>query len=479
MTDKTQQLNQKPPLPKLTERERNYCLTVLSLLKVNGKPASEMLTESQLCIFAALVIRRHSRVEVLMGTQAGKSLTVGLAVVVLSALLGEEVVIVAPSGEKALIIMRYVIEHLGDNPIFASKLEAKSKLDRLRLEESKKRIRFNTGGSVFIVSTDEKNGKKKLESAMGQGATITIADESGLISDETEATIFRMMAGKGDKATYVKIGNPFYSQPPHSHFYESWNDPTYHRIFADHNVLLKEGRYTQQFMDEAIGKPMFSILYACEFPDTTVMDAEGYVPITSWDGVRLEQIKARKIIEEAKQKGEHPRLGVDVGAGGDDTVLTVRNNGKAAVLWKGKTPDLMEVVRQVEAAIALGIRPCDTFIDDIGVGRGVTDRLREKGLMVVAVNVGDRAIDNPDSFANLKAEMTWSLKEWLATGTLDEENKAGWQVLTQIRTKTASDRKLAVEPKSRLRSRLGHSPDTVDSLVLTFFPRVKADIEWI
>jgi hypothetical protein len=475
-----ERLNPKPELPRLTERERAFCSGVLELMKVNGRPASEMLTESQLRIFSALVIRRHRRVQVLMGTQAGKSMTVALAVVVLTALLGEDVVIVAPSTEKALIIMRYVIEHLGDHPIFFSKLEAKSKLERLQLEESKRRIRFRNGGSVFIVSTDEKNGSKKIEAAMGQGASVVIEDESGLISDDTEATIFRMLAGKGEAATYVKVGNPFYSQPPCSHFYASWFDPAYHRIFADYEVLLREGRYTPEFVEEARRKPMFSVLYACEFPDTSVTDGEGYTPIVAWDTLTLAAHTAKEVLASARAKGGHPLLGVDVGAGSDETVRVVRFGDMAAVIGRGKTPDLMGVVRLVEADMAMGILPRDTFIDDIGVGRGVTDRLREKGKPVVAVNVGEAAKLNPDSFANLKAEMTWAMREWLvAGGKLDRANEAGWRAIPQIRTKPASDRKLAVEPKDSLRARLGHSPDVADALILTFFPSRPVTLEWI
>jgi hypothetical protein len=128
-------------------------------------------------------------------------------------------------------------------------------------------------------------------------------------------------------------------------------------------------------------------------------------------------------------------------------------------------------------AIGLGLRACDTFVDDIGVGRGVTDRLREKGIMVVAVNVGAGAMLDPDTFANLKAEMTWAMKQWLKAGTLHD--KDDWTAIPHIRTRTANDRKLAVEPKETLRSRLGHSPDIVDSLVLTFYPIKKVSVEWI
>lgn len=98
------------------------------------------LTEGQVDIFEAIVFRISNRLEILTCTQYGKSLTVALAALVLSCIVGRLVSIIALTNDKAKLIMRYYIEHLGDDPLFYTQLEKNTKLERLKQEESKERI---------------------------------------------------------------------------------------------------------------------------------------------------------------------------------------------------------------------------------------------------------------------------------------------------------------------------------------------------
>ena len=57
-------------------------------------------------------------------------------------------------------------------------------------------------------------------------------------------------------------------------------------------------------------------------------------------------------------------------------------------------------------------RPHKVFIDCIGIGAGVVDRLHEMGYeCVVGVNVA-RAANNPDQFLNLRAELWSEMRDW-------------------------------------------------------------------
>ena len=69
---------------------------------------------------------------------------------------------VAPTSEKAKEIMRYYIQHLGDNRMFFKQLDAKSRLDRLKQEESKLRIVLNNGGGIYTLSVDQRNYSKSI-----------------------------------------------------------------------------------------------------------------------------------------------------------------------------------------------------------------------------------------------------------------------------------------------------------------------------
>lgn len=415
--------------------------------------------------------------EIICSTQYGKSLWVALAALILTCVFGKVVVIVAPSKDKAKIIMRYYIEHLGDNPIFYTKLEKNSKLEKLRMEENKERIMLNNGGGIFVISTDEKNSKKSLEAAMGQGAEIVIGDEFCLVGDNTEATVYRMIAGKGPDACYIKIGNPFYSAPPNSHFLKTWLQPEkYHRIFIDYHQAIREGRYNEEFIAEARNKPLFDILYECLFPDLSVMDANGYrllvLPTQIKFGVTPEiilQLMNKHREENGGKMKVRPKLGCDVGGGGDKNVRVLRWGKFAAVTGTNKSNDTMTNVTEIENdMIKFGILAEDVNIDDIGIGRGVSDRLKEKGHPVNAVNVGEPAVYAPESFANTKAELCWEARKWCLEEDTRLDKRDEWVQLTWLKYKTLSDRKVIMEPKTDLKARTGQSPDFAEAFYLTF-----------
>jgi len=164
--------------------QRNVCMKLLSLFKVGDKTADQVMTEGQIEIFYELIFRPHKRLQILCSTQYGKSFTVALACIIISCIQKEVVAVIAPTNEKAKIIMRYYIEHLGDSPIFAAQLEKDTKLERLRMEESKERIILRNGGGIYVLSVQAGNSQKGMEAAMGAGCIVAgskITTDKGLI----------------------------------------------------------------------------------------------------------------------------------------------------------------------------------------------------------------------------------------------------------------------------------------------------------
>ena len=219
---------------------RKKCEPLLKLLKLNNQTADIALTDGQVEIFHDLIFRPKNREHIITSTQYGKSRVVAMACVIIACIQKEYVSVVAPTNEKAKIIMRYFIEHLGDNILFYSQLEKNSKLERLRMEENKERIIMRGGGGIYIVSIQAGHTRVRIEAAMGLGSKICIQDESCLIPDAAEATIFRMIAGYKD-AFYCNIGNPFYNIPPYTHFWKSWHDDNYKKVFINYEQGIKEG----------------------------------------------------------------------------------------------------------------------------------------------------------------------------------------------------------------------------------------------
>src|SRR3990167_2154831 len=325
------------PIP---PKERKICLTLLSLFVIEGKKASAVVTEGQLSIFHSLLFPPKQRIIIVVSTQYGKSLMTALACIILSCVKREMVSVVAPTDEKAKIIVRYFREHIYDNILFSSQLSAGTEREKFVKEVTKERIVLRGGGGIFPVSAQTGNTGKTLEAAMGLGSKIVIGDEFCLVPDTTEATIFRMIAGQGEDALYVKIGNPFHREPPYTHFWDSWNDPRYHKIFIYYRQGLAEGRYTESFIAEARKKPLFPILFECKFPDIDVMDEKGWMPLLTRKEVEIAMDGA----EQLDYVGEKV-FGADPADGGiDEAVAVVRSINVAKIEFASPNVDVMEFV---------------------------------------------------------------------------------------------------------------------------------------
>lgn len=449
--------------PTIPNEQRAICLKLLSLFTIDGERADKQITEGQLSIFHSIVFRPKDRVQILTATQYGKSLIVAIACVVVSCIQGEVVSVVAPSNEKAKIIMRYFIEHLGDSVMFYSQLEQNTKLDRLRQEESKERIIMKNGGGIFVVSANVGNSRKTIESAMGLGSKIVIQDESCLIPDDTESTIFRMIAGKKD-AFYCKIGNPFYRTKPYTHFWESWNDPAYYKVFIDYKQGLQEGRYQQKFIEEAIKKPNFMVLYECMFPNEDLEDQHGYTPLLTTDEIELAMADTKNI----PMFGEK-MLGADVAASGlNESVIVVRGQNIAEIRFGSSKIDPLEFAGRVILTIKDDkLKTANCWVDDIGVGATFPSLLREQGQPIMGFTGGEQAIDQRN-FINKRAEAFWKLRHWVRSGGKLRADER-WYQLSDVRYKADSRTgRLKIMSKDEMRRYGIPSPDVADALMMTF-----------
>jgi hypothetical protein len=369
---------------------------------------------------------------------------------------GELVSIVAPTNDKAQIIIRYFIQHLSDSHFFFSQLEKESSVEKLQMETTKDRIILKNKGGIFTLSVQAGNTQKGFQAAMGEGSKIVIQDESALIPDDIEATIFRMIAGKKD-AVYIKIGNPFYR----NHFYKSSRDPNYHQIFIDYKRGLAEGRYNQQFIDEAGKKPFFDILYGCVFPPEDMTDASGYT-----------RLFPDSLLERAQRKGVasygEKRLGGDIAEGGGDyNAFVLRTANLAKVIAKFQTSDTMLAAGSfVQYGREFDVFDHNWFVDSLGVGKGVYDRLTEQKYTPYNIRFSERAHDHKQ-FANVRAECYWAAFKWLNEGGTLEPHW-DWDQLASIRYKVDSSGRIQIQSKKEM-LKLGHSsPDVADAFVSTF-----------
>ena len=112
-------------------------------------------------------------------------------------------------------------------------------------------------------------------------------------------------------------------------------------------------------------------------------------------------------------------------------------------------------------------RPARIFVDSIGIGAGVVDRLLELGLPVVGINVGESPAGR-ERFINLRAELWWRAREWLEKlDTKITHDQLAIQLMSVTYTYT-SNNKMRIETKEHLLDRGLPSPDVADAFILTF-----------
>lgn len=157
--------------------------------------------------------------------------------------------------------------------------------------------------------------------------------------------------------------------------------------------------------------------------------------------------------------------GVDPAAGGkDSTAIVLRQGRKVLKAWRFKRPDTMEIVgRCVDVLNEYKVDMM--FVDAVGLGLGIYDRLVELGYKDRVMDVkASRKADNPEAYFNKRAEMWDRMSEWLDNGADIPDSDVFEGDLLMLKAEFDSSRRLKMQSKAKLNS----SPDLADALSFTF-----------
>ena len=427
-----------------------------------GKPFEA--TNGQAEIFAVIASMAFPRVFITAYTQYGKSDVAGQAILTRASTIPEKIAIVAPTNKKAGIIMGYLIDHTFDNEYTKRKFQIgnNESEERIRRERNKEHLTYRCKdgiGEVYTLSAEGRRTKDIINALLGFGARRVLIDESPLLSAEHYTSILRMIGGHKD-STLIEIGNAI----NRNHFYKASRDPAYKKIKIPYLQGVEEGRQHLSYFEEMQRKMpthLFKALYECEFPSADDMDSEGYMPLLTEDDLD------RAYVEKIDLFGDR-MLGVDVAAGGrNKSVIVLRGRNGAKVALESESSDTMGLVGTILKLVDdHEIEPKNIFIDALGVGKGVYDRLVETlGEEVQGINFGNKSLS--DDFADMKAQMYWGAAEWILHGGKLERHHR-WEELIDNRFKYQSEKKIRIISKDELMKRGVESPDYGDALALTF-----------
>jgi len=266
----------------------------------------------------------------------------------------------------------------------------------------------------------------------------------------------------GDNDRFLAIGNP---TDPASRFKSVCDSPLWNvlRLSAeDHpnvveNKQIVPGAVTKQWVDER--------LFEYGGRDTALYRARvrGLFPEQGSD-----MLISLADVERAQKRWKQPQgipvaVGCDVARfGSDETVfIDIHADGTVAMPQSFHGNDTMQTAGRLKVSNAL-----KKGLDDAGVGGGVTDRLKELNVAILAYNGGESANDK-ERFLNRRAESWWLIREKLRADelSLPPDNKLAAD-LTGIKYGYTSRGQIQLELKSDLKKRIGRSPDRGDALAI-------------
>lgn len=172
-------------------------------------------------------------------------------------------------------------------------------------------------------------------------------------------------------------------------------------------------------------------------------------------------------------------MGVDVARFGDDqSVIAFRRGRDAATIpWvKRRGVNLMDLASEI-ARLADQEHVDAIFVDGVGMGAGVVDRLRQMQRDVFDVQAGGKAgglhLDEPIKVKSKRAEMWANMRSWLKGGAIPDDDDLQTD-LTGLLYGYDADGNTILERKEDAKKRGVASPDSADALALTFAEPVAA-----
>jgi hypothetical protein len=290
-----------------------------------------------------------------------------------------------------------------------------------------------------------------------------------------------------DTSRTLAIGNP---DDPHSHFAKvckpgsGWNvigigaadSPNWTGEAVPDRVrrsLISTAWAKQKELDWGVSNPLYISKVLGQFPS----DSEFGV-------IQMSKLTQCRLQGPEPEEGERV-AGLDVGAGGDRTVLFPRYGNTMGEPFILRKDDAMETVDDLVVMIN-DWKLERVVVDVIGVGWGVYSRLRQLSAIdnpggekrhqarIDRFNGSEKAPkrrkDDPD-FLNKRAWIWWMGRDWIRDRAINLEaisdDCAAELVEPKWETKNG---KIKVEEKQEIIARLGRSPDEADALLMSLAP---------
>jgi phage terminase large subunit len=354
---------------------------------------------------------------------------------------------------------------------FSDKLPGELYAADLRIRGRKRIVAMTSNNTSNLTGWHDPNG-----------VFIAISESQ---SEQTEAVAFDAAIANAvdDKSRIMVVGN---SIKPSGRFFEVSRKSTWHaiRISAfDHPNISGVGEaipggpshdWPSRIADEyGIDSPWYIGRVLAEFPESGIDSLVKRVWIDNafarWESGETGRVASKHM----------PQIIADIARGGPDSTCAAIVRGPFLdkfITWN--EPDLMKTAKNLRAlaieqgAYLSGIaRPTQEqlemhqvqiTVDDVGVGGGVTDRLRELGSRVFPFN-GGKTPKKPERYLNCRAEAYFALREAIQRDkmALPRCELLAEELLATEYSESASGL-IQLIAKKEIKQRIGRSPDRAD-----------------
>jgi hypothetical protein len=331
------------------------------------------------------------------------------------------------------------------------------------------RLKLNYGAATAVAS----NQPERIEGAHAD-QLLYLLDEAKIVPPETWDSIEGAFSGAGsDTAADAYAFAMSTPGPPSGRFYDIHRRAPGYEDWWTRHVTLEEaiaaGRISRRWAEQRLLQwgADSAIYHNRVLGEFHASDEESVIPL-AWLEAAIERwhewVRAGSL-----SPGGPLWTGVDVGRGGDETVLAHRD-GWAVTLTSNRKRDTMATVSLLQGLDGRAI------IDATGLGAGVYDRMRELNLRAVAyVGAGKTSVRDRSGkfgFTNIRSAAYWHLRELLDPAydpvlalppddlMISDLTTPRWAVTTGVPPK------IQVEKKDDVVARLGRSPDRGDAVAM-------------
>ena len=315
-------------------------------------------------------------------------------------------------------------------------------------------ITTTNGGKLYGISYES------IESCRGfTEISVAILDEIALAPANLFSTLSFCMRGKGIEPKIYTMTTP--------------------RVMSWWNRFIKDNKNEVDIITAKTSDNIYITNEQIELMRSTVKDPE--MMRQEFDGEILEgvsNLSLAKIIKnwEWENTNSVPYqvvVGIDPsGFGNDKTSICIRDNKHIYGFWYCDDGQVGNVSTTLYLALrSIGNPKVQCVYIDAGYGKEIYDNLSNQ-YSCLKVNFGSPSKDK--AYLNTRAEMYFSMCYKLSYLTFNDEtsmNKVKEEI-ESIEYLYSGENKIRLIPKDQIREVLGRSPDTTDSLALTFYEDV-------